>query len=436
MKYNNLTFFFQNAGPGKLSLRLSGAGEATESIDRARLAELLPNGSTAGPAANSDGELRDFGKTHRNSLPDRPEEVGRQLFDTLFVGQIRELLCSQLGAVNRGEHYLRLRLALDINSPSLRSLQQLPWELLWYSGWGTFLGLDRRFSLVRSLDVPRPSIDIPAVEKLKILVATASPEGLAPLDLEGEVERIQEALRGQDRIGATFLPSATFQSLRDRLLDPPAQILHFAGHGYDEDGLGLVLEDKWKGPYNCEASRWAEQVSDLPLRLVVLNACSTAVPSSLSSQPFHGVAQALIRAGLSAVVAMRNPILDSSGLTFAKIFYARLAAGDPIDAALVEVRKALRAQLPDRPDWAIPALFLGGEDGQLFAPPRPDVNDGASTSARKLEGYAEVETLGDTTEVAGVNLVGVTATEREQSGRVKVGVAGSGNKIYGYSRRA
>lgn len=432
-----MTLHFQPSEDGGLLLRLSGAGEATEPIAYAQLTELLAGGMV--PAGQGWGERAGLRNLQRMEAvrEERPEDIGRRLFDTLFVGRIRELFCSQLGALNQGEeHGIRLRLSLDITTPRLRRLQNLPWELLWYSGWQAFFALDRRISLSRALDVPRPCGPFPALESIRCLVATASPEGLQALDLEEEVKRIRQALAGQDRIAASYLSPAGPQSIRERLLQPSADILHFAGHGYDDGDLGLVLEGRAKQPYYFEAERWAEQVGDLKLRLVVLNACSTAVPSTFSVEPFHGVAQALIRAGVPAVVAMRQPIKDEAGLIFAQVFYGRLAAGDPIDAALVEARKALRAELPGKSlDWTIPALFLRGESGDIFA-----AAAGAAEPAEamgKAEDFARVKVgdLGDSNQVAGNEQFGSGAVWNSLKSEVSVEKAGSGNRIVGNVRR-
>ena len=77
------------------------------------------------------------------------------------------------------------------------------------------------------------------------------------------------------------------------------------------------------------------------LRLVVLNACegSRVAPDD----PFSGVAQALARQGIPAVVAMQFEISDPAALAFSQSFYQAIADGLPVDVATVEARRTMFA---------------------------------------------------------------------------------------------
>ncbi len=105
------------------------------------------------------------------------------------------------------------------------------------------------------------------------------------------------------------------------------------------------------------------------LRLVVLNACDTArLPRRDGLDVFSGTAAALVLAGFPAVLAMQFPISDEAAIRFAEAFYAALAAGDPVEAALVEGRQAI-FDLDRRRggfEWATPVLYLRVQDGDLF----------------------------------------------------------------------
>lgn len=432
LEYRNLALRFEEIGTDRLRLVLSGCGEASEMLDGSSLDPFLIE-SVADPVdSEPSGATRDI-RRRRPMLPVSPVDTGRRLFDTLFGGQIRELFCTNLAAIDQPGHGIRLILALDITRPEQRRLQYLPWELLWYSAWRSFLALDRRISLVRTLAVPRAVEPMPAGETLECLIASAGPNDVEKLDLAGEVERIAKALKAQERIHPHFLDSASVASIRERLLQQPASILHFAGHGYAEEQRGVVLEGERKKPRYVEASRWAEQLADLHLRLVVLNACSTAAPAHAADEPFHGVAQALIRAGLPAVVAMREPILDAAGLVFAQKFYGRLARLDTVDAALSEARLALRDQLPDSHSWALPTLFLGGDHGKLFI-------ESAARAAQlvpprsRTDIRLELEEAGDENEVVGFE--GAPAPAADLGVQLNIGRIKSRNKIVGMSTRS
>ena len=82
-----------------------------------------------------------------------------------------------------------------------------------------------------------------------------------------------------------------------------------------------------------------------------------------------------------------------------RILYADLVKGRPIDMALTEARRHLHGIDTYRLDWAIPALFLRGNDGALFQPapatassvpahipaPEPVQEDKTKTEIERLE---------------------------------------------------
>ena len=99
------------------------------------------------------------------------------------------------------------------------------------------------------------------------------------------------------------------------------------------------------------------------LRLVVLNACEGA--RSAGDDPLGGVAQALVRQGIPAVIAMQFEISDPAALVFSKSFYQALADGLPVDVAMVEARMAMFAE-GHEVEWATPVLYLRSPDGRVF----------------------------------------------------------------------
>ena len=99
------------------------------------------------------------------------------------------------------------------------------------------------------------------------------------------------------------------------------------------------------------------------LRLVVLNACEGA--RSARDDPFRGVAQALVRQGIPAVIAMQFEISDPAALVFSQSFYQAIADGLPVDVATVEARRAMFAD-GNEVEWATPVLYLRSPDGRVF----------------------------------------------------------------------
>ena len=97
----------------------------------------------------------------------------------------------------------------------------------------------------------------------------------------------------------------------------------------------------------------------------------TVLGASSVEMTYPAWAEALVRAGLPAVIAHQCPLPDTSAVLFAAEFYRALADGLPVDAAVCEGRKALLSELGtsrwDRVDWAAPVLFMRGDAGALFS---------------------------------------------------------------------
>jgi hypothetical protein len=100
------------------------------------------------------------------------------------------------------------------------------------------------------------------------------------------------------------------------------------------------------------------------LRLAILNACEGA--RSARSDPFAGVAGALVQRNIPAVVAMQFEISDEAAIVFAGGFYQPLASGVPVDASLAAARLAMLAERSDDIEWGTPVLFMRVPDGRIF----------------------------------------------------------------------
>jgi hypothetical protein len=312
-------------------------------------------------------------KTETSSPPYSlsPDEAGDLLFQSLFSGAVRDLFERSLGRLEGEEGAgLRLRLRFDPDLPDIARLAALPWELLYREERRGFLNLSRRSPLVRSLNVPqglRPLLEPP----LRVLIVLANPAGSAPLKLDQERERIEKALGQAGSIEKDFLPNATPEALRARLLERTFHVVHFMGHGAFDATTGqgsLLFEDGQGGPATVPGHVVADLLRDFwSLRLVFLNACQTAQSSAEpDDDPFAGVAAALIMAGVPAVLAMRLPVSDKAAIAFSETFYGRLVAGDPIDTATVEGRMAIYLGDTASYEWATPVLFLRGAESRLI----------------------------------------------------------------------
>ena len=350
------------AGEGSSELRLP------QGLDRCVAALRVSGGQVRGAGERhviaEDGDLDPTG-----TLAVR--NVGDQLFRALFTGQVRSLYDHSLGIIgSRPGHGLRIKLKLDAKDRDLAHLASLPWEFLWRTETQDFLSLSRLSPVVRYLDVPRPASPIQVGATLRVLVVVSSPKGLDSLNLKKEMTQLQEACRRWKGVEVTFLEDADVSSLRQKLLEKRFHVLHFMGHGgFDETtGEGVLYFTK---PDKALEALSGEALSTLlkdskSLGLVLLNACETARLQAEGTNPFSGVANALVLGGLAAVIAMQFPISDEAAIAFSSAFYQQLAAGDAIDTAVVEGRRAVLSAASQTLEWGTPVLFLRVPDAHVF----------------------------------------------------------------------
>jgi hypothetical protein len=92
-----------------------------------------------------------------------------------------------------------------------------------------------------------------------------------------------------------------------------------------------------------------------------------------------------MRAGLPAVLAMQRPISDGAAITFSQALYARLIAGDPLDAAVAEGRQSIHSMAPRSMEWAVPALLMRAPDGTIFTPAEAQLPPASHSRSRGLD---------------------------------------------------
>ncbi len=300
-----------------------------------------------------------------------PLEIGAELYRSVFQGQVGMLFYKSRGQIETSTDVgLRLKIKLDPADEETGALADLPWELL-CDETEDFFALSRQTSLVRYLDVPRPSQPIPFTPPLRILAVGASPHGLQPLDLEEEMGRLEDLNRSSAEVEVRTLAHASAGAVREALAGDTYNVLHFMGHGtFDRaSGEGMLAFEGTGGSLDLVSGKaFATKLRDLrSLGVVVLNACNTArARQQGGANPFRGVATALVLGGVPAVVAMQRPISDRAAIGFSTAFYRHLARGDSIDEALTEGRQAIHSARPEEFEWATPVLFLRMPEGNVF----------------------------------------------------------------------
>jgi len=334
---------------------------------------------------------------------------------------VRELFARSL-VMAGADDGVRLRLHLP------PELSVVPWEFAYVEraggdGMDGFVALDPRIAIVRHevLGEPVPSPQLSG--DIEVVTAVAAAEGLPELDLDAEMENVTRALDGLAGIEVRPCTSATLAKLQP-LLDG-AGIFHFAGHGDFRRELGarpgtytgtgfLAFENERVG-----AEQFSINLRGNGVRVAVLAGCETGRRDGVSV--WSGIAPALVKAGIPAVVANQYSILDKCAIAFSRQFYQALAGGLSIERAVAAGRiAAYNADITGR-DWGVPVLYLRANDGALFTGAADPV---ARETARQ---GAEADVVVRVSQVkAGGVLVGAEV-ERMLEGNLQVAVSVAGS---------
>ena len=148
-------------------------------------------------------------------------------------------------------------------------------------------------------------------------------------------------------------------------------ILHFAVHAFADAEFParaalVVRADPVSGEDGLiqprEISGWR-----LNATLVVLSACDTSVGPTIGQEGVQNLARAFIGAGARAVITTLWTVNDRVSLALMRSFYAELAAGRPLGAALASAKAAVARQLGPAALPTVAAFQLVG-DGEATAP--------------------------------------------------------------------
>lgn len=321
-------------------------------------------------------ELQDFGHGVLQCLLNSSAEVTRIYQDAISVVEAHPL-----------------RLTLELMGPQLVNF---PWEYLYDASKGTYLSLMPNVSLVRGLRGPLGRSPDPLDIPLRMLVVIASPAGVDPISIDDEKARLHAALVPSVDAGVIqveWLLHASRKALSERLeaqklgAAPPLHMIHFICHGLSGEAEGqgqILLEGAAQEREPVPALELAQWLGTMPaLRLVVLSACLTARTNDISE--FGGVAQALIGAGIPAVIGMQHEIPMDVATDFAQVFYGRLFGqfvherGDAaFERAFAAARRAISSAYGmAKACWGTPVLYVRARVGDPFplVPLPPHVTD-------------------------------------------------------------
>ena len=307
--------------------------------------------------------------------------LGRELYNFLFQGTLRDSWITAKGiAKNRGQ-VLRLRLGLKGNR-----LPRLPWEVLYAGERPIATGTDVAFSRYQpAKTAPQPFCQGKdtgnCAATLQILMVLSAPTDLESLQLKREALHLQEELQrrsltnsmgGALAMQLTVLEQPDRNSLTQALEVGQYQVFHYAGHSnLGAAGGELYLVSSKTGlTETLNGDDLAGLLVNNGIQLAVFNSCRSAhTPTSEAtvSAGERNLAEALVKRGIPAVLAMAESIPDDVALTLAKLFYRNLDRGYPVDLSLSRARQGLiSAYGSNQLYWALPILYLQPEfDGYL-----------------------------------------------------------------------
>ncbi|MFJ4541724.1 CHAT domain-containing protein [Streptomyces tibetensis] len=296
-----------------------------------------------------------------------PERSVREFGKRLSEVVIRDAISLQLDrCINRAKTEERpLRILVRTDGPHVG---RIPWEYLVDPSRKDYLAL--RVPVVRDLRLMDPVPPLTLTLPLRVLGISARPSDLPPLEEKRERDRIAHALQrnSSDNVDVHWLPGDRWQDLDQALRSGTWHVLHCVCHGgYDEDlNAGYIqLSGDDGSAMRLHAGDFERLIAHSPhLRLVVLNACDSAV--SGDEDVFTSTAASLLRAGVPAVVAMQYQITDEAALVFASSFYEGIADGLPVDRAVTRAREEVKMRQGSL-EWATPVLFLASDQTRVFA---------------------------------------------------------------------
>lgn len=343
--------------------------------------------------------------------------LGEALADLLLPNEPRQMLLRSLAALPDGSG---LRLRLVINEPELANL---PWEYVYLyptsageaieKNLDGFLVLDPRLSIVRHEALDAKPGAVGATQPLRLVVGLATPTDQAPLDLEKERRTIDDALAEVNEIQHKVVDHMTVPAFEQAVQG--AHIFHFAGHGtfsqqasgaegtrdlklistQDEDGrrtlegAGLLAFENGEGKTHLfPADKVAQNL--VSVRLAVLGACESGRRDNVNV--WSGIAPALMRNGVPAVVAMQYEVYDKSAIAFSRRFYQAISVGLSLDEAVTQGRLAvLNLDAPFDLDFGVSVLYMRAPDGMIFA----SVTEDSALAEQRQQAQVTVKQLVD-----------------------------------------
>lgn len=306
---------------------------------------------------------------------------GQRLYGALFQGTIRDSWMMAKAIAQHQHHRLRFRLGLKGTQ-----LHRLPWEVLYEGDRPLAAGTDiifsryhSSFSVTKAFQPKR--LPTGPNHVLKILMVLATPSDQALLALQQEAQYLQQELQRIPTTGGspfaaielTTLEQPGREELTQALEHNAYHVLHYAGHSnLGQAGGSLSLVNNRTGlTESLSGEDLAGLLVNNGVRMAVLNSCrGVYTATSESNRAAEGnLAEALLRRGVPAVLAMAERIPDDVALNLSRLFYRNLRQeAHPVDLSLGRSRQGLiSSYTSDQLYWALPILYLHPDfDGYLL----------------------------------------------------------------------
>ncbi|MBA2355474.1 MAG: CHAT domain-containing protein [Acidobacteria bacterium] len=347
-------------------------GTARRAVGRRAFTQQALEADSASGALDRDTVLD---KIRTEDLADQIfGDIGVRLYDVLdATGIMPELDAWRAAARALPETAARPCLYLDLPP----WLDEWPWELL---AWRNGTGADAAFMLDRTPVArlgPHPSCGWTWSERTVRVLLVPGQEHLDATDgsalASAELRLIRKAFHqaGVSALVERCEVPADIDELEQRLAEARPHILHFIGHGEidtaaQQPEFALQFRST-RAPRGAGAPvpwEWSiTQIRQFFLnnwrpRLVVLNACHSAQGGEQATP----VLEALLDAGVPAVIGAQAALDITYARRFAERFYEALASGLPLHRAMVRARHLL-STFPQyagnrRRHWALPVLTV------------------------------------------------------------------------------
>jgi CHAT domain-containing protein len=322
-----------------------------------------------------------------NRLIDDPvKKVGQDLYRALMVGEVGRVFDRVLEEAIGQSLPVALQLRFD---PDDTELARYPWELLYHPTYDELL-LSSRVEILRHMTYATDQRNTRrTASPLRMLYIAARPTNLSflPSLEQDNVQEVLKTLHEEGRLVWTSLSPPTFSRLQDYLLKNSVHVLHFDGHGkfgrlcpkcqafnysifdrcqrenngelcweslLDVDEVGyLSFENGGRQEHAIRSRDLSLLMAGRNIRLALLSACYSGTVDGHTL--FGGTAQALIRQGVTSVIAPQLPMSPEGAAVFARGFYQALGETDSLLVALNRGRQSLLTNHYN--EWFVPALY-------------------------------------------------------------------------------